>query len=56
MMKKRHDWFRSFSLHGSVAPRIWVRVVVFTLVAIGETFANKRGWIPFDLSWWRRPR
>lgn len=51
MMKKRHDWFRSFSLHGSVAPRISLRVVVFTLVAVGETFASKRGWIPFDLSW-----
>lgn len=51
MMKKRHDWFRSFVLHGSVLPRIWVRVVVFTLVAVGETFANKWGWISFDLSW-----
>lgn len=51
MMNKRHDWFRSFALHGSVLPRIALRVVIFTLVAVGETFANKRGWISFDLSW-----
>lgn len=51
MMHKRHDWFRSFGVHGSVLPRIWLRLVLFTLVALGETFANKRGWISFDLSW-----
>lgn len=51
VMNKRHDWFRSFALHGSVLARISLRVAVFTLVAVGETFANKRGLISFDVSW-----
>lgn len=51
MMHKRHDWFRSFAVHGSVLPRIWLRLLLFTLVSVGETFANKRGWVSFDLSW-----
>jgi len=51
MMHKRHDWFRSFAVHGSVLPRIWLRLAVFVLVAVAETFANKRGFLAFDLSW-----
>lgn len=51
MMHKRHDWFRSFAVHGSVLPRIWLRLLLFTVVSVGETFANKRGWVSFDLSW-----
>lgn len=51
MRTKRHDWFRSFVVRGSVLPRIALRLIVFTLLAAGETYANKRGWISFDLAW-----
>jgi ion channel-forming bestrophin family protein len=50
-MIQRHDWYRSFVVRGSVVPRIYLRVIVFTLVSVVETFANLRGWIPFDLPW-----
>ena len=43
-MSQRHAWYRSFVIHGSVVPRIFGRVLFFTLLSFGATYAHARGW------------
>lgn len=43
-MSQRHAWYRSFVIRGSVVPRIYRRVLFFTLLSFGITYAHARGW------------
>jgi ion channel-forming bestrophin family protein len=44
-MSVRHDWFRSFAVRGSVLPRIYLRIVVFTAASAAVTYILDRGWL-----------
>lgn len=50
-MRKRHVWYRSFVVRGSVLPRIWLRVLAFTAIAVALTDAVRRGLVPVELPW-----
>jgi putative membrane protein len=41
-MARRHAWYHSFTVRGSVIPRIWVRVLIVFALSIGLTYLRSR--------------
>jgi ion channel-forming bestrophin family protein len=48
LMARRHDWYHSFVIRGSVLPRIYLRLLFFTMVGFVLTYARERDWL-FDV-------